>query len=152
MADDATPNHCKMYVLLEQDADGYPPLPAEALLVRRTGDTGIVDTIPFYVRGVAPGDQVAVRDEDGACWFERVLAPGGASVLRVFAPDPSGAPALHDALRALGCHTSLDARLWMIACEIPAQVKAAPVLRWLLEGNEKGQLDFEEGVLRHALG
>lgn len=84
----------KMLYRLEPDEEGYPPVSVEGLWVRPLDSGAVVlDNIPFYARGVAPGDELAVTvDANCETWFEALASSGEASVFRIHAGSDSEIP------------------------------------------------------------
>ena len=140
----------KVQFRLEQD-DDYPPVTVESIWVRALGGARYVDNIPFYAYGVGPGDQISVREDSEGVWFDKVVKPSGASVFRIFAKNRSDIPTIRATLLDLSCPSEVDAQMGLIAVEIPTSVNPMPLLDFLMTGQEIGQFDFEEGVLRHVL-
>ncbi len=140
----------KVQFRLEQD-DGYPPVTVEGIWVRALNGVRYVDNIPFYAYGVGPGDQISVKNDSEGLWFDKVVKSSGTSVFRIFAKNRNDIPAIRAALLDLSCPSEVDAKMGLIAVEIPVGVDPVSVLDFLMEGQEIGQFDFEEGVLRHAL-
>ena len=61
----------RMLCQLHPDYDGYPPVSVEGLWVQpQTSGTVLLDSIPFYARGIAPGDELSVSMRaNGEIWF-----------------------------------------------------------------------------------
>jgi len=140
----------KVLFRLEQD-DGYPPVSIEGLWAQKVGDNFVVDNIPFYVYGIAPGDQIQAKMDSGQIWFDTLLRASGSSIFRIFVKKHHDIPALRSALLDLSCPSEVDEKMGLIAVEIPVGVNASPFLEFLVRGQQTGQFDFEEGVLRHAV-
>lgn len=146
-------NRQKMLHRLEPDDDGYPPVSVEGLWVRPLDSgTVVLDNIPFYARGVAPGDELAVTvNADGETWFQALARSGGASVFRIHAGNDLEIAKIREELLDLGVPSEVDRNACLIAMEIPAGADIKPVLDYLVLGQESERFDFEEGALRHAL-
>lgn len=137
---------------LEIDDDGYPPVSVEGLWVRPlVGGTVLLDNIPFYAKGVAPGDELAVSETDGETWFRSLVKSGGASVFRIHASDDAGIAKVREELLDFGLPSEVNRDVRLIAVEVPAAADIRPVLDYLVVGQESERFDFEEGTLRHAL-
>lgn len=54
-------------------------------------------------------------------------------------------------MREFGCNCEMEKAVRMLAVELPASHSADTLLYYLLTQREAGVLDFEEGVLRHAI-
>lgn len=153
MATSRPPHVQKMLYKLESDGDGYPPVSVEGLWVRRlAGGTVVLDNIPFYARGIAPGDELAVAIEaSGDTWFQGVVRSGGASVFRIHASSDAEISKIREEILGLGLPSEVDMVVRLIAVEVPVSADIRPVLDYLVLGQEAERFDFEEGVLRHAL-
>jgi len=136
---------------LEQDAQGYPPASVEGLWAKRTGAGYQVDSIPFYAYGIAPGDTISISEEGEQSWFEGLLHSGGASVFRVLVKAGGDLEQVRAALEDFGCPNEVEKAVRMLAVEVPPSRSLDTLLYYLLTQREAGTLDFEEGVLRHAI-
>ncbi len=147
------PHKQKMLYKLEPDADGYPPISVEGLWVRPLiSGTVILDSIPFYARGIAPEDELAVAvNSDGEVWFHALVRSGGASVFRIHADSDADVAKIREELLDLGLPHEVDIKVRVIAVGIPVGSDIRPVLDYLVVGQESERFDFEEGALRHAL-
>lgn len=143
----------KMLYRLEPDADGYPPISVERLWVRPVGlGTVILDNIPFYARGIAPGDELSVlTNTDGETWFHALSRSGGASIFRIHARSDLEVEKIRGDLLDLGMPSEADARVRLVAVEVPMVADIRPVLDYLVIGQESERFDFEEGALRHTI-
>lgn len=137
---------------LVQDEDGYPPDRWETMWARET-ESGLysVDNIPFFARGVSPGDTVRVRKEEGELIFDGVVNPSSSSVFRIFVLNGADVQAARDEFRAMGCESELSHIAPLFAVEVPGAVDFGSVAKLLAEGTESGRWEYEEGVLRHSL-
>lgn len=153
MSTSRPPHEQKMLYKLESDDDGYPPVSIEGLWVQRlTGGTVVLDNIPFYAKGIAPGDELAVAIEaSGDVWFQGLVRSGGASVFRIHASSDAEISKIREELLDLGLPSEVDIGVRLIAVEVPADADIRPVLDYLVLGQEAERFDFEEGALRHAL-
>lgn len=136
---------------LEQDAQGYPPASVEGLWAKPTVSGYQVDSIPFYAYGIAPGDTISIREDGEQCWFETLQRSGGASVFRVLVKAAGDLQQVHAALEDFGCRCEMEKAVKMLAVEVPPTRTLDTLLYYLLTQREAGTLDFEEGVLRHAI-
>ena len=72
----------KIYFQLEMDEDGYPPFDVESLWVSTIDKgVGIIDNIPFFVKGIALGDRVTFDDDFN---FVAVEVPANNATIRVY--------------------------------------------------------------------
>lgn len=141
----------KVLFRLQQDASGYPPASVEGLWTQAVAGGYRVDSIPFHVYGIAPGDIISIRQEGDQAWFDALQQSAGASVFRVVVRPPETVEQVHAALTEFGCTCEVEKAVRMLAVEVPARQSADTLLYYLLTQREAGTLDFEEGVLRHAI-
>jgi Domain of unknown function (DUF4265) len=143
----------KMFFSLEADEDGYPPVSIEGLWVRSLdAGTAVLDNIPFYAQGIAPGDVLSiVRDSQGEVWFRGLLKSAGASVFRIHASTEIEVARVREELLDLGLPSEVDAAVRLVAVEVPVDRGIGDLLSYLMAGQEANRFDFEEGVLRHAM-
>ncbi|MEG0246981.1 MAG: DUF4265 domain-containing protein [Pseudomonas sp.] len=141
----------KVLFRLEQGADGYPPASVEGLWAKAVEGGYEVDSIPFYVYGIAPGDVIGTRDEAGETWFDALRISGGRSVFRVIVKPPETLDQVRAALQDFGCNCEAEQAVKMLAVEVPSQRALDTLLYYLLTQREADLLDFEEGVLRHTI-
>ena len=136
---------------LEQDAHGYPPASVEGLWAKRTATGYQVDSIPFHAYGIAPGDIISTTEQGEQSWFEALQQSGGASVFRIRVKACADLEQLRAALEDSGCPCQAEPAVRMLAVEVPPTRTLDTLLYYLLTQREAGNLDFEEGVLRHAI-
>lgn len=143
----------RMLCKLEQDDDGYPPVSVEGLWVQpQTSGTVLLDNIPFYARGIAPGDELSVSIRaNGETWFEGLARSAGASVFRIHADSEREVARIREELLDLGTPSEVDIKTRLVALEVPADAGIRAVLDYLISGQESQRFDIEEGVLRHAI-
>ncbi|MGN8258288.1 DUF4265 domain-containing protein [Pseudomonas sp. SMSB3] len=142
----------KILFRLAQDASGYPPASVEGLWAHSVqGDEYRVDSIPFHVYGIAPGDRVSVSHEGEQAWFATLQASAGASVFRVLVKPPETVEQVQAALVEFGCICELEKAIRLLAVAVPAERSADTLIYYLLTQREAGTLEFEEGVLRHPI-
>lgn len=143
----------RIQIELSPDEDGYPPFKVEGLWAELVDeDVYIVDNIPFYAYGLSSGDAVRVVSKDGQdLWIDSVVRPSGNSVFRISVEDEEERAVVRSELLQLGCSSEIDAKMGIIAFEVPVTRSIAPVLTYLVEGKDIGRFDFEEGVLRHDI-
>lgn len=141
----------KVLFRLQQDAHGYPPASVEGLWAKQVEGGYLVDSIPFYAYGIAPGDIISTLDEGEQSWFCALLNNGGSTVFRVLAKVPGSLDQVRAALLEFGCPSEVEQAVKMLAVEVPASVPIDTMLYYLMTQREAGALEFEEGVLRHAI-
>ena len=84
-------------------------------------------------------------------WFAELCHSSGSSVLRVIVKPPETLDQVRAALQDFGCNCETEQAVKMLAVEVPSQRSLDTLLYYLLTQREAGLLDFEEGVLRHAI-
>ena len=151
MPPEQTPAYKIVLWRLEQDAQGYPPASVEGLWAKPTAAGYQVDSIPFYAYGIAPGDIISIREDGEQSWFEALQQSGGASVFRILVKAAGDLDQVRAALEDFGCPCEVEQAVKMLAVEVPPARTLDTLLYYLLTQREAGTLDFEEGVLRHAV-
>jgi len=151
MPPEQTPAYKIVLWRLEQDAQGYPPASVEGLWAKPTAAGYQVDSIPFYAYGIAPGDTISIREDGEQSWFEALQQSGGASVFRIRVKAAGDLEQVRAALADFGCPCEVEQAVKMLAVEVPPARTLDTLLYYLLTQREAGTLDFEEGVLRHAV-
>lgn len=149
----AETTHVKIYFELAQEQEGYPPDKYESLWAVEVGPGEFqVDNIPFYVRGISSGDIVAAdRDVEGHLHFKSLIRSSGNSVFRLYVFDEGRVPELRKLLGGLGYESELSQIPNLIAVEISASKPIHPFLDLIVQKSEQGQLEYQEGALRHEL-
>ena len=143
------PSLQKVVFRLKKDEDDYPPDDYESLWALNTEeDLYEIDNIPFFVRGVSPGDWVSVKRSDGVNYFQSVERESPNSVLRVVAYDESLIPQLRETLVDMGCQSELIQIYNLIAIEVPQEVHLDSVLTYLEKGEKAGDWGYETACLR----
>lgn len=147
----AKPGFVKVHFRLEKDGEGYPPDDWEVMWASQTGK-GLfrVDNIPFFARGVSPGDAVSVEPSGDELYFREVVERSATSVLRVFATVETEVQSLRDSLRAMNCESELSHLPRLFAVEVPASVVLQSVLAFLQSAESQGRLDYEEASVRQT--
>lgn len=144
--------HQKIVFRLEQDEDGYPPSAYERLwAVPLDNGNYQIDNIPFFVVGISSGDEVSVDSEDGELLFKKLIRASGASTFRLYSHDQSKSQKVRADIEALGAKSEYNQYIGVIAVEIPEHISIRPFLDYIVEEQEKGAIDVEEGVLRHDI-
>ena len=146
------PEHIKMLFRLVPDDDGYPPVAVEGLWVKKLESGNVIlDNVPFYAKGIASGDELAVQENtDGETWFDELVCSDGASVFRIIS-QVDKLLRIREDLLDLGLPSEVSLKMCLIAVEVPLAKDIVPVLNYLVSGRESRLFDFEEGVLRHAI-
>lgn len=132
-------------VRLEVAEDGYPPYAEERLWARLRGDDLVIESIPFFARGLSLGDTVAaIRVAPAIYEFDRLLAQGGHDTVRLLVAATDDVPAVRRDLRALGCPSELGPMSRLIAIDVPPGVDLDAVRAFLARGQSTGHFEVEE--------
>ncbi|HWO22056.1 MAG TPA: DUF4265 domain-containing protein [Kofleriaceae bacterium] len=140
----------KVHFRLFQDEDGYPPATVESIWAQPTTKAGeyVLDNVPFFAREATIGDIVAVREEDGHLWFERLVHRSQNSLVRVVFFDRTAVERVNRQLSALECSTEYIEAHNLLAVNIPNTVDLRDVQGYLQSEASAGTLDYEEPILR----
>ena len=107
----------KIYFQLEMDEDGYPPFDVESLWVSTIDKgVGIIDSIPFFVKGIALGDRVAFDDDFN---FVTVEVPANNATIRVYCPSWEKEVDIKNMLKEENCSWELSHLSSLIAINVP---------------------------------
>lgn len=146
-------NNEHVYVTVQQDEDGYPPVAVEELHVERVGRAvARVAVTPTFVRGIARGDLlevVGVEGEDGL-WVRDVVEYSGRGVARVI---PMGAKE-QEVVSRLARH-GLDGRITeygLVVIDVPNGFDGAALAELLGAGRADGAWDYEISVFPGGAG
>ena len=140
----------KILFRLEKDSDDYPPNDWESLWAIET-EKGFyrIDNIPFFVRGISPGDIVSVKKKNGELLFKEVTTFSAHSVLRVIVFDENRIEGLENSMVSMGCDFEGSHIEGLIAFNIPPHVDFDKVTSYLKKGEDEGSWEYEEASLRH---
>jgi hypothetical protein len=152
----------KVVISIEQDAGGFPPFTREGVWAKPLGEDRFeVDNVPFYAYGVSLGDVVRASPAgvEGEYVLDAVEESSGHSVVRVKvrargvdeAEVERRVRRWRETLDAMGCGSEASNLPTLFAVDVPAEVDYQPVRDRLDDGVRSGEIDFEEGNLRHAV-
>ncbi len=143
----------KVTFFLQKDPDGYPPFERENLWAQPLEEQSLrVESIPYYVRGIAKGDVIEVRQQGARRFAKRLLKASGNSTLRVWIDAPLEVAELRERLTAMGCEVDNDHDPALLAIHVPVKLDYAAVLAILSEGAEQGRWDYEEACVGNEEG
>lgn len=150
----------KVRFALDQDDSGWPPAESEGLWAHPVGGGQFrLDNTPWFVRGVAAGDVIEARSDDGGVlWFSKLLERGGRVVVRVIprrdGPLHGDRQAVVDAFARLGVlGEGMATPVNMVALDVGPDAPLAAVKGLLERGEADGRWHYEEGcVTEHWLG
>lgn len=142
---------------LEQDEAGWPPVTAERMWATPTSrdNAVVIDNIPFFVRGVACYDVVAVApDAEGILWGHEQIRWSGNCTIRVIpfrdGPLHGDQQAVLDAFAPFGVEGEGVEQYGLVALNIPANADLTAIKRLLREGEEDKRWAYEEGCVGNA--
>jgi hypothetical protein len=146
----------KICVDLEPISDGrWPPSSAEWLWCKHVGDDLYrVDNVPIFARAIAVDDVVRARVENDHLEFIEVVAIGGHSTFRVYlftkgtSLEDEPNLLLWRQLADLGCTYEGYAALPIFAIDVPSREVLNTVKSILVDGENEGIWDYDEGVVR----
>lgn len=143
-------SHKQVVFTLQDDGSGYPPDAYERLWasVLPNGNL-LVDNIPFYVMDISSGDEIEVDDRNGELFFRRPVRLSGNSTFRLLLSDPLKSANIRKDLAALGCETEFNQIAGVLAVEVPETISIGPFLAYIMRMKNSGDIDVEEGALRH---
>lgn len=137
---------------LQEDDSGYPPVSSERLWAKPLPNGNFkLDNIPFYASGVSTGDEVEADQVDGELIFRRVAIASGNSTFRILPIDVATNTTIRNDLAALGCRSEFNQHVGVIAVEIPESLRIQPFLDYIVDAQNAGLIDIEEGALRHQI-
>ncbi|MEU4690008.1 DUF4265 domain-containing protein [Actinoplanes sp. NPDC023714] len=146
----------KVVFVLDQDADGWPPVGREGLWAAPvTADTVRLENTPWFVRNAASGDLFRVRrDEDGQWTAGERLEWSGHCTIRII-PFAEGAlggsrQRVLDLFTPLGVEGEGLQQFGLVALDVPPGADLAAVKRLLRDGSRDGWWDYEEGCVGEA--
>ncbi|HEY1731440.1 MAG TPA: DUF4265 domain-containing protein [Terriglobales bacterium] len=146
------PGYKEIVCELSPDEDGYPPDKWERLWAQEM-DSGLfsIDNIPFFLKGISPGDIVSANNEEGELRLQKLVTPSTNSVFRLFVSDVDDVASARQSFRELGCESEQSHIPKLVAIEVPGGINFEAVAKLLDDGLRSGRWEYEEGVLRHPL-
>ncbi len=140
----------KVYVDLEVDDSGYPPVSSEFLwCIPTTQGSYIVDNIPFYAREISMGDEVTADVSEGLLAFRSVLKPSANSTIRVFVKRKEAQERITSQLQKFGCNTEAMEGTPLIAVSLPPDCRLQEALAFMDEEAGLGTAAIEESAVRY---
>lgn len=144
-------NKLKIIFNIEQDEDGYPPVSFESLWAFPLNNGNyIIDNIPFFIYGIAAGDEISALNIEQEFFFDKLIRHSGSSVFRVFSKQHEKIDEIRKKFIELNCSSEYNEQFNLIAIEIKKEIDIFPLLSYLVTSQELGKLDFEEAVLHHS--
>ncbi|MET7778798.1 MULTISPECIES: DUF4265 domain-containing protein [Streptomyces] len=144
--------YVKVHFRLEIE-DNWPPASVESLWAVDQGDgTMRLDNIPWFVRGIACGDVVAVEpDEEDVPWAGEVVRRSENCTIRLIVLREGGTGAARqsviNAFRELGVDGEGIEQFRMVALDVPPTADLAKVQGLLNQGVAKEWWHMEEGCI-----
>jgi hypothetical protein len=141
----------KLEFRLETDEDGWPPADWEMVWAIRRGDGRFeLDNIPFFAMDVAAGDVVGALADGDRLIFDRVLAEGGHSTIRVIMFELDEKDAVRQSLAQMGCETEGSHLPSLFAVDIPPGSDYRQVVTFLDTKAAEDVLEYQESAIRHT--
>ncbi|MER5875056.1 DUF4265 domain-containing protein [Streptomyces sp. NPDC001910] len=144
--------YVKVHFRLEVEGD-WPPASVESLWAVDQGD-GVVrlDSIPWFVRGVACGDVMATEtDDEGVHWAGEMVRRSENCTVRLIVFRDGGSrdarQSVLDAFQELGVDGEGIERFGMVALDVPPAADLAKVRHLLDRGVAEEWWDVEEGCV-----
>ncbi|MDQ1817279.1 DUF4265 domain-containing protein [Massilia scottii] len=148
-ADSKSAGMVKVFFDLEQ-VDGFPPVSVESLWAEKN-DNGLfkIANIPFYVMGIALGDEISARLElNGELKFDSLVNSHGHSTIRMVFFELDSRDELIRKIEALGCAWEGSHEPSLIAIDVPPSADLSQILSFLSEGFSQDLFDYQEGAIR----
>jgi hypothetical protein len=140
----------KVFFALDPDENGYPPVKTESLWCIPTGrGTYTVDNVPFFVRDISLGDEIAAEKVGTLLHFSRLVHESQNSTLRVLLKRKEMSDAVRKRLEGFGCGTELMDRLSLVAVTMPPDARISEALSFLDDEQKEGNLGIEESAVRY---
>jgi Domain of unknown function (DUF4265) len=138
----------EVWFKLIKSADGYPKSQDwEELWARPSGDTFVLESIPFFETRVSRGDVIrASPHEEGFLQFDSVVRRGGHSTFRVLInPERVNAKRLMTELKRFGADSELTLNE-LIAVDVPDGALQT-IEDFLLRGKEAERWGLQDGFI-----
>jgi hypothetical protein len=133
----------KAVAKLEKDKTGFPPFSTERLWVLTSeNDSGILDSIPFYAKGISLGDRVRLQQVNEEWFLDGLIEASTNSTFRIFLSDVKHFDSICILLNSLDVifEVSNVRRYIAINC---SENQYGNLRRALDIEEERGHLDFE---------
>lgn len=149
-------DHVKVHFRMDIDEQGWPPASVESLWAVDLGDgTARLDNTPWFVRGIASGDIVAVEpDDEGVLWAGQTVQPSQNCTIRLIVLKDGGSVAAREsvlkAFHRLGTTGEGIERYRMVALDVPPEADLPKIRKLLEHGAEQGWWHWEQGCVTAA--
>lgn len=139
----------KLIVLLEKDAEDYPPYDYEELWGTPSGE-GLfrIENIPFFARGLARGDIVSAVNEQDQLRFQEVVESSGHSTIRLLVRREESVPSIVERFESHGCDCEITFGK-LVALDVPPSVPLDALLEKLDLGFAQSEWEYEEACIQH---
>lgn len=132
-------------VLFKHDAFGGEDI--EGAWAKPQGVNYVLDNILFYAKEYSWGDVIKVKNDKGKLFVESLFQESGHSTIRVLFSDSSMVRRIRGELSQMGCSTELSNVDKLISVDIPPDVSYDLVTKFLGEGEEKEEWEYEEACI-----
>lgn len=149
-------DHVKVHFRMDIDEQGWPPASVESLWAIDLGDGTVrLDNTPWFVRGVASGDILAVEpDDEGALWAGETVQPSQNCTIRLIVLKDNGSAAAREsvlkAFHRLGTTGEGIEHYRMVALDVPPEADLSKIRELLEHGAEQGWWHWEQGCVTEA--
>lgn len=141
-------NH-KIKFYLESEDEDWPPCQVETLWAKHLGrNLYELDSIPFFVKGLALGDVVSVERASGELLFKEIVRSGGHSTIRIIFLNHSVKDETCKRLEDIGCSWEGSHLPSLIAVDVPPSLQYDYVKAILERGEQTQEWEYEEGCVR----
>lgn len=136
---------------LEQVSPTWPPVSSERLWAAKTGVRRqlAVRNVPFYVKGIAYGDVIAVTPDDARreILFDRLVEESGHSTVRLLVHRPEVRGTVLQMLEQFGVTWEESNVENHLAADVPPECDYARLRELLIAARDRGDVGVEEGAV-----
>lgn len=119
----------------------------ESAWAKKVGEHYQLDNILFYAREYACGDILEAEEKEGELLAGDVITESGHSTIRILVADINNVPEVFEKINSWGCAWEQSNIPRLIAVDVPPEVSYKELRNHLLEEEEKGFWEIEEGCL-----
>jgi hypothetical protein len=143
-------HHVEVWFHIEKDEDGYPESKEwEGLICACLNSEELfqVDSVPFFVKGVAVGDVVsAAETSENYYQYVRTVSHGGHSTYRLYIEEEPIGQTVQRELEGMGCSVEAAAQGSLIAVDVPPE-REPQVREYLVKGVQEGRWELQEASI-----
>ncbi len=131
-------------LLVYADNDEYK---IESVWATKIGDYYRIDNIPFFAKNIAPGDIIAVEEDEGQFYFDSLVEASGNSVIRIVLYNEKDIARITRELELMGCNWEGSHLSRLISVEIPKEIPYNKIKEYLERERLKNVFDYQEACL-----